>query len=116
VSGSVDGEHHRSVTDRPESSIKGDTQSAESAEHADSDSIFDLAIQTCCGSLVALEASAATVDALPGVRVDTRERIHRAKELLTASVEDLFALNPAATDSNLLLGFVARQRRQGRRN
>jgi hypothetical protein len=106
-------EHHRSVTDRLESGNTRDTESLPAKSRAGEDSTVEVAIQTCCGSLLALEASAATIDAVPGLPSETRDRIHKAKELLTASVEDLFGLSAAPADSAIVLGFVSRQRPVG---
>jgi hypothetical protein len=65
------------------------------------------AIQSGCGSLLALEASLASVEGVPGEHGRAERALRDAMELVKSSIAELQQLMPVADRSQLALGFVA---------
>jgi hypothetical protein len=73
------------------------------------DARLDEAIQSGCGSLLALEASLHCVEDVPGEHGRAEAAIRAAMEMVRASIAELQALVPPRPTSQLGLGFVTRR-------
>jgi hypothetical protein len=77
---------------------------------ADEDPAIEQAIQTGCGTLLALEASLASVEEVPGEHEHAEAAIRAAIELLRYAIADLRELVPVQAPSQMAMGFVTRRR------
>ena len=64
------------------------------------------AIQTVCGALVALQASQASVETIPGGHHHAEASLRAAIDLVREAVADLRQLSTTSSSSEVALGFV----------
>jgi len=74
---------------------------------------IEQAIQTGCGTLLALEASLASVEQAPGDHQHAEAAIRAAIELLRYAIADLRDLVAVQEPSQMAIGFVTRRRGRG---
>jgi hypothetical protein len=74
---------------------------------AESTAPVEQAIQTGCGTLLALQASLASVEDVPGEHSRAEASLRAAIELVTAAISDLRESISSGERSPLSLGFVA---------
>jgi hypothetical protein len=98
------------VTDQPHSDPpEGGRQAPLPSEPTTS---VEQAIQTGCGTLLALQASLASVEGAPGHHHQAKASLQAAIDLVRAAISDLRGSTGRDEESPLSLGFVWRRRAQ----